>query len=265
MPATPGREGELIFRYVAQHALGAKQKPVRRLWLQSMTATAIRDGFAPPAHRPGNAAAGRCRALPLGSRLADRHQRHACHDGLQFQGRRLLQDPGGPRADADAGDHGRTRKSASVPSSRATTGKWKANSSASPVLTAAAGSTRKFKKADDEHAKRRTCLGQGHAPTPCARNASASTARWKRTASPRPKPARCSTTSPALQREANGRFGFSCQEHAGAGPGAVRKAQGADLPADRQPPPARGLYRHGQGNPRQRWRARPTPPLPARS
>jgi DNA topoisomerase-3 len=41
-----GREGELIFRYVAQHALGEKQKPVRRLWLQSMTATAIRDGFA---------------------------------------------------------------------------------------------------------------------------------------------------------------------------------------------------------------------------
>ncbi|MDP2810504.1 MAG: DNA topoisomerase III [Rhodocyclaceae bacterium] len=41
-----GREGELIFRYVAQHALGAKQKPIRRLWLQSMTATAIRDGFA---------------------------------------------------------------------------------------------------------------------------------------------------------------------------------------------------------------------------
>ena len=41
-----GREGELIFRYVAQHALGPKQKPIRRLWLQSMTATAIRDGFA---------------------------------------------------------------------------------------------------------------------------------------------------------------------------------------------------------------------------
>ncbi|MCF8177581.1 MAG: DNA topoisomerase III [Sulfuritalea sp.] len=41
-----GREGELIFRYVAQHALAAKQKPMRRLWLQSMTASAIRDGFA---------------------------------------------------------------------------------------------------------------------------------------------------------------------------------------------------------------------------
>ena len=42
-----GREGELIFRYVAQHALGDKNaKPVRRLWLQSMTPAAIRDGFA---------------------------------------------------------------------------------------------------------------------------------------------------------------------------------------------------------------------------
>ncbi len=39
-----GREGELIFRYVVQHA--KTDKPVRRLWLQSMTATAIRDGFA---------------------------------------------------------------------------------------------------------------------------------------------------------------------------------------------------------------------------
>jgi len=42
-----GREGELIFRYVAQHAMGEKNvKPIRRLWLQSMTANAIREGFA---------------------------------------------------------------------------------------------------------------------------------------------------------------------------------------------------------------------------
>jgi DNA topoisomerase-3 len=39
-----GREGELIFRLIAQNAK-AKQ-PVKRLWLQSMTPTAIRDGFA---------------------------------------------------------------------------------------------------------------------------------------------------------------------------------------------------------------------------
>ncbi len=39
-----GREGELIFNFIAQHA-GTK-KPMQRLWLQSMTAQAIRDGFA---------------------------------------------------------------------------------------------------------------------------------------------------------------------------------------------------------------------------
>jgi DNA topoisomerase-3 len=38
-----GREGELIFRYIVQHA-GAK-KPIQRLWLQSMTPAAIREGF----------------------------------------------------------------------------------------------------------------------------------------------------------------------------------------------------------------------------
>jgi DNA topoisomerase-3 len=38
-----GREGELIFRYITQHAKSAK--PVSRLWLQSMTPASIRDGF----------------------------------------------------------------------------------------------------------------------------------------------------------------------------------------------------------------------------
>ncbi|HEX5391337.1 MAG TPA: DNA topoisomerase, partial [Burkholderiaceae bacterium] len=43
-----GREGELIFRLIEQYAGGAKPlgKPVQRLWLQSMTPAAIRDGFA---------------------------------------------------------------------------------------------------------------------------------------------------------------------------------------------------------------------------
>jgi DNA topoisomerase-3 len=42
-----GREGELIFRLIEQYAGGAKLlgKPVQRLWLQSMTPQAIRDGF----------------------------------------------------------------------------------------------------------------------------------------------------------------------------------------------------------------------------
>jgi DNA topoisomerase III len=38
-----GREGELIFRYIVQYAQASQ--PIQRLWLQSMTPTAIRDGF----------------------------------------------------------------------------------------------------------------------------------------------------------------------------------------------------------------------------
>src|SRR4051794_37208775 len=50
-----GREGELIFRLIEQYAFGSDgvgggkkgpaPKPVRRLWLQSMTPQAIREGF----------------------------------------------------------------------------------------------------------------------------------------------------------------------------------------------------------------------------
>ncbi|RQO54760.1 DNA topoisomerase III [Paucibacter sp. KBW04] len=43
-----GREGELIFRLIVQYAGTAKaaiNKPVQRLWLQSMTPQAIREGF----------------------------------------------------------------------------------------------------------------------------------------------------------------------------------------------------------------------------
>nr|HQU89791.1 DNA topoisomerase [Denitromonas sp.] len=39
-----GREGELIFNFIAEHA--KTKKPVQRLWLQSMTTGAIRDGFS---------------------------------------------------------------------------------------------------------------------------------------------------------------------------------------------------------------------------
>ncbi|MBM3846003.1 MAG: DNA topoisomerase III [Verrucomicrobia bacterium] len=39
-----GREGELIFRYIAQYT--TSRHPIQRLWLQSMTPAAIRDGFS---------------------------------------------------------------------------------------------------------------------------------------------------------------------------------------------------------------------------
>ena len=38
-----GREGELTFHYIARHA--GNKKPVKRLWLQSMTPASIREGF----------------------------------------------------------------------------------------------------------------------------------------------------------------------------------------------------------------------------
>jgi DNA topoisomerase III len=38
-----GREGELIFRHIVQHT--KTSKPIQRLWLQSMTPAAIREGF----------------------------------------------------------------------------------------------------------------------------------------------------------------------------------------------------------------------------
>ena len=38
-----GREGELIFRYIIRHV--GTNKPVKRLWLQSMTPASIREGF----------------------------------------------------------------------------------------------------------------------------------------------------------------------------------------------------------------------------
>jgi DNA topoisomerase-3 len=58
-----GREGELIFREIVDF-LG-NEKPIRRLWLQSMTTTAIRNGFSslrPGEELEGLAAAAQCRA-----------------------------------------------------------------------------------------------------------------------------------------------------------------------------------------------------------
>ncbi len=58
-----GREGELIFREIVDE-LGS-DKPVRRLWLQSMTDRAIRSGFEqlrPGEELEGLAGAARCRA-----------------------------------------------------------------------------------------------------------------------------------------------------------------------------------------------------------
>jgi len=58
-----GREGELIFRYIAEHL--ELRKPVRRLWISSLTPAAIRAGFErlrPAADFDGLADAARARS-----------------------------------------------------------------------------------------------------------------------------------------------------------------------------------------------------------
>jgi DNA topoisomerase-3 len=58
-----GREGELIFREIARYL--ETKKPIERLWLQSMTHDAIREGFAhlmPGKQLEGLAQAAECRA-----------------------------------------------------------------------------------------------------------------------------------------------------------------------------------------------------------
>ena len=95
-----GREGELIFAYIYETAKA--DKPVKRLWLNSMTTKAIEDAFDAPARRRGDGAARGRRPLALRGRLGGRHERDARrHDpaARRLRRRRLA----GPRADADAG------------------------------------------------------------------------------------------------------------------------------------------------------------------
>jgi len=59
-----GREGELIFRYI-QELVGCMEKPARRLWLSSLTESAIRDAFRrlrPLSDYDALYAAARCRS-----------------------------------------------------------------------------------------------------------------------------------------------------------------------------------------------------------
>ena len=71
-----GREGELIFNYIAQHS--KTSKPIQRLWLQSMTQGAIRDGFSHLRNgqeMQGLGDAAVCRSESVHSPRADREAR----------------------------------------------------------------------------------------------------------------------------------------------------------------------------------------------
>jgi DNA topoisomerase-3 len=78
-----GREGELIFRYIYEAA--GCDKPVRRLWISSLTPDAIRDGFAKlrdgrDYEHLADAARGRSRADWLVGMNLSRAYTLACHE-----------------------------------------------------------------------------------------------------------------------------------------------------------------------------------------
>jgi DNA topoisomerase-3 len=80
-----GREGELIFRYIYEAA--GSEKPVKRLWISSLTHEAIRDGFAKlrDGHEYdslGDAARGRSRADWLVGMNLSRAYTLACREEL---------------------------------------------------------------------------------------------------------------------------------------------------------------------------------------
>ena len=204
-----GREGELIFRYIAQYA--KTNKPIKRLWLQSMTPAAIRDGFARASQRRDDAAARRRRRVPLGGRLAGRHQRHARNDGVQLEVGRLPAHDRRPRADAHARDPGRARsedprvRAAQLLGSRRHVPRRGRRVHGPLVRREIQEGRRRSRLA------RRTPVGRG-----AARAALADKCVGKPgTVTEESKP---TTQSPpllydltSLQREANGRFGFSAR------------------------------------------------------
>ena len=85
-----GREGELIFRHIISES--KTKKTIRRLWLQSMTKQAIRDGFQKLRSDEAMLPIGMRGRLPLGIRLAGGYQRHTSNDRFQLEIGRLLPD-----------------------------------------------------------------------------------------------------------------------------------------------------------------------------
>ena len=212
-----------------------------------MTQGAIRDGFEGLRADREHAAARRRGEMPLGGRLAGRHQRHARDDRVQQPDERdrLLQDHRRPRADADARDPGRARGAHHALSSRAITGKCTRASAPRRASTPAAGSTRSSRRTTTPSARPSAC-GRQPPPRPSSRRAHGKPGTVEEETKPTTQLSPLLFDLTSLQREANGRFGFSARTHALARAGALRAAQGADLSAHRLARAAGGLPPHGQ-------------------
>jgi len=202
-----GREGELIFRYIVQHT--KTDKSVRRLWLQSMTPQAIKEGFA---HLRTDA-----EMLPL----ADAARCRSEADWLiGINGTRAMT----AFNSQEGGFYKTTVGRVQTPTLAILVEREKAIRAFQPrnyweveaEFQAVAGTYRgkwfdeQFKKSDDEHARaerlwdvtqaealRKKCLGKHGEPSEESK----------------PKTEACPLLYDltSLQREANGRFGFSAR------------------------------------------------------
>ena len=198
------------------------------------------------AQRQADARPGRRRAQPLRGRLAGRHQRHARDDRVQLARRRLLPHHRGPRADAHAVDRGRAR--GEDPQARA-----------ARLLGGEGGVPRQGR-----HLRGQVVRSQVEEDRPRRRSADPDRARadrlWNEADARAIEQAVRGQTGPRQRREqaqhavepaavrpdhvaARGQRPLRLlgQDHAVAGAGAVREAQGAHLPAHRLARAARGL------------------------
>jgi DNA topoisomerase III len=242
-----GREGELIFRLIEQYAGGKKplDKPVQRLWLQSMTPQAIRDGF------------GSLRTSKQMQGLADAARSRSEADWLVgINGTRAFT----AFNSRDGGFFLTTVGRVQTPTLSVVVEReelirkfisrdyWEIHASFAATAGAYAGKwfnpTHKA-NADDKEIKedRVWSLSEAQAIADAVRNQTATVTEESKPSS-KGSPGLFDLTT--LQREANGRFGFSAKTTLSLGAKPVRAPQGPDLPAYRLAPPARGLPAHRQ-------------------
>jgi DNA topoisomerase-3 len=216
-----------------QYAYGDKPnpKPIQRLWLQSMTPQAIRDGFdklRSDAQMLGLADAARSRSEAdwlVGINGTRAMTAFNSRDGgffLTTVGR--VQTPTLSivvEREEKIRKHVRATTGRCAPTStpgRQYEGKW---------------FDPKWKKNPDDAEPRRPAVERGRRRRPSAQ-ACAGSRHVTEEAKPSTQSSPLLYDLTTLQREANGRFGFSAKTTLSHRAGAVREAQGADLPADRQ-------------------------------
>ena len=241
-----GREGELIFRYIVQYS--GTDKPIQRLWLQSMTAAAIREGFE------------RLRTDEEMVPLADAAVCRSESDWLVgINGTRAMTAFNSKTGGFHLTTVGRVQTpTLAILVEREDKIKkfvprdyWEIHGTFAAQSGEYPGRwfDENFAKKDgDDQLKAERIWDIARAEgiqKKCLGKPGIVTEESKPTTSM--SPLLYDLTS--LQREANGRFGFSAQKHAWIGPGALRKAQGIDLSPNRFAGVAGGLYRHGKEDP----------------